>query len=45
MLVPVQYRRLLAHPRFDAHDLSAGEVAVARDDGGLSPPAGKDARG
>ncbi|MGQ3000570.1 class I adenylate-forming enzyme family protein [Variovorax sp.] len=23
MLVPVQYQRLMAHPRFDAHDLSA----------------------
>ncbi|MBL0419918.1 acyl--CoA ligase [Ramlibacter sp. AW1] len=27
MLVPVQYKRLLAHPDFDAHDLSALELS------------------
>jgi acyl-CoA synthetase (AMP-forming)/AMP-acid ligase II len=26
MLVPVQYRRLMAHPQFDAHDLSAFQM-------------------
>ncbi|QMW22507.1 class I adenylate-forming enzyme family protein [Sandaracinobacteroides saxicola] len=29
MLVPVQYRRLMAHPAFDAHDLSSFQLKFA----------------